>query len=141
MSGFEVVGVVLGAIPLVISGLEHYAHGAATLKAMHDYEDVIDTLSTSLTTSFTIYRSSCEELLGPLMLADNVLTDLLESRGNNWSDKAICEALIERLGDMYYPYKRAVTLLHKRINKLKEKLDLNDNMKVSVLQRVEQIQH
>jgi hypothetical protein len=27
MSGLEVAGVVLGAIPLVISALEHYGHG------------------------------------------------------------------------------------------------------------------
>ena len=32
ISGFEVVGVVLGAIPLVVSGLEHYADGVATIK-------------------------------------------------------------------------------------------------------------
>lgn len=27
MSGFEVVGVIVGAIPLIVSGLEHYANG------------------------------------------------------------------------------------------------------------------
>lgn len=27
MSGFEVVGVVLGSIPLLISALEHYSNG------------------------------------------------------------------------------------------------------------------
>ena len=30
MSGFEVVGVLLGAIPLVISALEHYSEGVST---------------------------------------------------------------------------------------------------------------
>lgn len=29
MSGFEIVGVVLGVVPLLISGLEHYKDGRA----------------------------------------------------------------------------------------------------------------
>jgi hypothetical protein len=29
MSGFEVAGIVLGAIPLVISALEHYGEGVS----------------------------------------------------------------------------------------------------------------
>ena len=31
MSGFEVAGIVLGSIPLVISALEHYAEGVRNL--------------------------------------------------------------------------------------------------------------
>lgn len=27
MSGFEIVGVIVGAIPLIVSGLEHYSAG------------------------------------------------------------------------------------------------------------------
>jgi hypothetical protein len=30
MSGFEIAGVVLGSIPLIISALEHYAEGVST---------------------------------------------------------------------------------------------------------------
>lgn len=29
MSGFEVAGVLIGAIPLIISGLEHYSQGVS----------------------------------------------------------------------------------------------------------------
>jgi hypothetical protein len=32
MSGLEVVGVVLGSIPLIISALEHYADGVRNIK-------------------------------------------------------------------------------------------------------------
>lgn len=39
MSGLEVAGVVLGAIPLVISGLEHYGQGvSAAINLQQDYQ-------------------------------------------------------------------------------------------------------
>jgi hypothetical protein len=40
MSGFEVVGVVLGAIPLVISALEHYSEGVRS--TLLSYEEIAD---------------------------------------------------------------------------------------------------
>ncbi|KAI0115596.1 hypothetical protein GGR51DRAFT_503510 [Nemania sp. FL0031] len=44
MSGFEIVGVVFGAIPLVISALEHYKTGQSTLAALIKYQGELDKL-------------------------------------------------------------------------------------------------
>ena len=35
MAGFEIAGIVLGSIPLVISALEHYADGVSNRRDMY----------------------------------------------------------------------------------------------------------
>lgn len=44
MSGFEVCGVVLGVIPLVISALEHYKAGKGVAAALVKWRGLLDTL-------------------------------------------------------------------------------------------------
>ncbi|KAK7921557.1 hypothetical protein PG985_009579 [Apiospora marii] len=44
MSGFEVAGIVLGAIPLLISALEHYKSGKSTLGTLVKWRGQLDTL-------------------------------------------------------------------------------------------------
>lgn len=44
MSGLEVAGVVLGAIPLVISALEHYKAGRGTAATFFKWRDQLDIL-------------------------------------------------------------------------------------------------
>ncbi|KAI1409484.1 hypothetical protein F5Y13DRAFT_181986 [Hypoxylon sp. FL1857] len=44
MSGFEVAGVILGAIPLVISALEHYKTGKGVLVSFVKWDGQLDTL-------------------------------------------------------------------------------------------------
>lgn len=132
MSGFEVVGVVLGALPLLVSGLEHYAEGVATLKSMRDYQAVLETLIVSFTTSLAIYRSSCEELLSPLMLQEEVFYKLLDNPQQGWDDPDLGVQLAKRLGSSYAPYKSAVKLLKKRIDLLARKLYLDEKYKVII---------
>ncbi|KAF7507655.1 hypothetical protein GJ744_010208 [Endocarpon pusillum] len=129
MSGFEIAGVVLGSIPLLISGLHHYSKGLSTVENMRDYETVIENLVTSLSMSLIIFRTSCEQLLAPLMLPDEQFRELLANpQTDAWKDNELCEKLNERLGRAaYLSYKKAVKLLYKRIHLLKKKLDLNDN--------------
>lgn len=63
MSGVEVVGVVLGAVPLLISGLEHYGDGIRTIKNMWDYEAVVEHLVIEFRLAHGIFWHSCQELL------------------------------------------------------------------------------
>ncbi|KAF2490602.1 hypothetical protein BU16DRAFT_518033 [Lophium mytilinum] len=130
MSGFEIAGAVLGSIPLIISALEHYADGVATIKSMKKYEGVFDDLHVSLITSLSIYRNSCEELLGPLALPDSQLYELLEKiDGSAWEDVGLSERLRERLGSNYLPFRTSVKQLNKRVVLFGQKLRLKQNFK------------
>ncbi|KAL9045456.1 MAG: hypothetical protein Q9214_001498 [Letrouitia sp. 1 TL-2023] len=124
MSGFEVVGVVLGAIPLLISGLEHYAEGIRTIKTMWNYEAVVDHLVVEFRLSQSIFRHSCEDLLMPI-LPDAEAAKLLEGALPNWSDPGLDKQLRGRLGPDYGVYTRYVRALKRRIELFSRKLGLD----------------
>ncbi|KAF5228882.1 hypothetical protein FAUST_10784 [Fusarium austroamericanum] len=130
MSGFEVVGVVLGSIPLLISGLEHYRNGIETIGNMVQYVEVVENILTSISTTLSIYRQSCEILLQGLILPENILDELLNSSGSTaWADKQLVEQLKKQFGPHreYKVYRAAVVRLNKRIEKLRSKLDLDED--------------
>jgi hypothetical protein len=77
MSGIEVAGIVLGVIPLVVSGLEHYADGVSTIKVIFNYESEFRSLSRRLRVESNIFQNTVEILLRDCV-NDEKLTELLE---------------------------------------------------------------
>lgn len=132
MSGFEIAGVVLGAIPLLIEGLKAYGNGVKAIQNALHHEIVVQDLLTSLDTGLTIYRSSCEELLNSLILADNEMYELLsDPYGDKWKDEGLCESIRDRLGETAFnSYTAAVAKLEKRVDLFRKKLYLDDDYKV-----------
>lgn len=63
MSGFEVAGVVLGAIPLVISALEHYKAGKGVAASFVKWRGQLDTLIFRLKLQRTFFYLQILELL------------------------------------------------------------------------------
>ncbi|KAJ4176730.1 hypothetical protein NW759_017507, partial [Fusarium solani] len=63
MSGFEIAGIVLGSIPLVISTLENYSAGLSTLQAMRKYRRELQSLIRDLETERIKLQNVCEKLL------------------------------------------------------------------------------
>jgi hypothetical protein len=109
MSGLEVVGVVLGALPLIISGFEHGQSlfkkwnrlanfNSENLKVWNDVKD-----------EELMYRLQLQTLLTPLvrdgdMTKDRLETLLLNPRCDAWKDADIDTALRRRLGEAYDRY-------------------------------------
>ncbi|KAF4467135.1 hypothetical protein FALBO_5994 [Fusarium albosuccineum] len=63
MSGFEIAGVVLGAIPLVISALEHYKNGNGVACTFVKWRGLLDTLIFRLKLQQTFFYLQILELL------------------------------------------------------------------------------
>lgn len=63
MSGFEIAGVILGAIPLVISALEHYQSGKSAASAFLQWQGQLDTLIFRLKLQHTFFYLNTLELL------------------------------------------------------------------------------
>ncbi|KAK0623846.1 hypothetical protein B0T14DRAFT_517130 [Immersiella caudata] len=63
MSGFEVAGVILGAIPLVIAALEHYKSGKSVASALVQWRGHLDTLIHRLRQQDTLFLLSLREHL------------------------------------------------------------------------------
>ncbi|KAH6684940.1 hypothetical protein F5X68DRAFT_262808 [Plectosphaerella plurivora] len=63
MSGFEVAGVILGAIPLIISALEHYKDGKGAAATFVKWRGLLDTLIFRLKLQRTFFYLQILELL------------------------------------------------------------------------------
>ncbi|CAN9167645.1 unnamed protein product [Alternaria alternata] len=93
---------------------------------MQKYEEVFGYLHASFVTIACIYRNACEELLSPLALSDDQLFQLLENRESSaWESPELSDALRNRLGSNYLPFKSSVKQLNKKINLFGRKLQLD----------------
>jgi len=63
MSGFEIAGVILGTLPLVISALEHYKSGKSVASAFVQWRGHLDTLIHRLKQQDTLFFLNLCELL------------------------------------------------------------------------------
>lgn len=63
MSGFEIAGVVLAVLPLVISALEHYKSGAGAASSFVKWRGHLDTLLFRLKTQRTLFYLNAMILL------------------------------------------------------------------------------
>ncbi|KAL7935836.1 hypothetical protein V8C35DRAFT_298350 [Trichoderma chlorosporum] len=130
MSGFDIVGIVLGAIPLVISALEHYKDGISIIRRMKKYEHVYTHLHLSFSLSLALYRESCTCLLQQLELGHQQEKDLVYTpKREQWAAPQLQTALEKRLGENHELYLSAVRSLNRRILSFSKKLRLRDDFK------------
>ena len=63
MSGVEVASLVLGALPLLLAGLQFYAEGIAVTKRYWKYREEVNSLLDDLKAENAVYKNSIETLL------------------------------------------------------------------------------
>jgi hypothetical protein len=133
MSGAEVAGFVLAAIPLLISGLEHYAEGVTTIRRYLKYKNELRSLLRNLNTEYDIFRNTCEELLEGIVPARKMAL-LLENPGSDlWKDQVIEQKLKNRLQSSYSGYLETVDDMEDAVNEFKRRLKLGSDGKVHIL--------
>lgn len=132
MSGIEVAGLILGAIPLVISGLEHYAEGVSTIKIMFNAPSEFKSLSRRLRVEQKIFKNAIELLLHDCIDDDQMLADLMSDTADSklWSDPEVGKALRQKLQTSYSVYLDTMTSLETTLLEFRERLKLNDDGKV-----------
>ncbi|KAM0715319.1 hypothetical protein Q7P37_008817 [Cladosporium fusiforme] len=109
MSGLEIAGIVLGALPLIIYGLEHLKDGATRLNRLVNFNEEYHKIWGEVEDEELMYRLQLKILLKPLVndgvIADNELEELmLDSNSDLWRDADVDKALKARLGDSYERY-------------------------------------
>ena len=93
VSGFEIVGVILGLVPLVTGSIEH-------CRSRNDMRDLRQ-LERGFKTQRHIFENTIEELLSPL-LSDVQLARLLEDPSDKlWQDMNLSAKLEAHLGEDY----------------------------------------
>lgn len=113
MSGFEIVGVILGAIPLLISAIEKYKATSQRLKYFKYKEPYIAQLIQSLEDQKFFLESDLYIPLNSTNLEEDQINNVIrQANPDLFRDIEISQALREYLGDGYAPYQRAVTRCH-----------------------------
>lgn len=105
MSGFEIAGVLLGSIPLVISALEHYKNGIDIISDFRNYRSILKSLKTKLSIQEELYRGTLQRLLLP-ELSPYEIQSLFPEGGvqacpSLWGTKEIEDKLHRSLGAKY----------------------------------------
>lgn len=107
MSGFEIVGVVLGTIPLIISALEHYNESAVVISRMLKPDRPRRELIRFLGAEKTHLEIICETILIGLVPISQIEKMIQHPGGKLWQDKKLQIKLHRRLGtavDLFNSY-------------------------------------
>lgn len=100
MSGVEIVGVVLGAIPLLISTLEHYRHGASAIRVWRRYDREIKSLVTDLENERIRLQDVSEKLLTGIIPDSKVDYMINDPFGPSWREDAVRKMIEARLWNL-----------------------------------------
>ena len=109
MSGLEVVGVVLGALPLITSAFEYAQSVAKKWNMLSNFNSEHLKVWNDVKDEELMYRLQLQTLLAPLVRDDDTTKDqletlLLSSQCNAWRDTDLEAALRRRLGVAYERY-------------------------------------
>ncbi|EWZ85511.1 hypothetical protein FOWG_10623 [Fusarium oxysporum f. sp. lycopersici MN25] len=120
MSGFEIVGLVIGVIPFVVKGLKFYENDAQVL--LH-HKVVMNDLIVSLHTEHSRFRHSCSVLLRGLV-DDKELEDFLDRTTKEEWEKELKQGLEKglrkKLGPRYYAYTETMRQIQEKLEKLEK---------------------
>ncbi|OAP56785.1 hypothetical protein AYL99_08897 [Fonsecaea erecta] len=104
MAGVEAAGLVLGAIPLIISALEHYHDVAAPTIAFVHWRRYLRKLVLKLYIIRVSYDQAVRLLLAPIADLADQITMMEDPRSQLWREGPLAESLRDKLGPVYDPF-------------------------------------
>jgi hypothetical protein len=104
VTGVETAGLVLGAIPLLISALENLENMAAPTKAFFSWKRHLRKLIRELYTTHTSYDQAVRLLLKPFADLADQTTMMDDPRSELWKEGDIADCLRDHLGSAYRPF-------------------------------------
>ncbi|KAM0549446.1 hypothetical protein ACHAPJ_009432 [Fusarium lateritium] len=127
MSGFEVAGIVLGSIPIVVSALEFYMKGLGTLQNFRSYKRIIKSLILVLKTEHVNLQNICEKLLVGIAPQTRIEEMIRDPFGDLWKETEIFNKLRLRLWSSLQVFDERVQDMREAIEEMMEKLDCGPN--------------
>lgn len=131
MSGFEVLGVILGVLPLVISALEHYEESVGVIHRYYYYKKEIRRLVLIIRTEQVELKNTCEQLLTDIVPVHQMEELLKDPRSTSWESPEVTRRLKARLRDSYEVYMERLKEMNAALKELRSRLDLDDSWQVS----------
>jgi hypothetical protein len=98
MSGLEVVGVVLGALPIMLKTVEGYKQGASRFKRWQNFQGDIRALVHEIEIQKEMFEGVCLRILDYTDLSDEERASLMTGQDKSeWGRPEIKQSLIDRL--------------------------------------------
>lgn len=119
----EAAGLVLGALPLLISALEHHDEVVNPLRAFKNCRTELYDLVTKLHQLHISFEQSLHILLGPITTESELAEMKNDTQSQLWQAPTIDEELRRLLGRAYVPYVQTVKDAQQLINNIVSKLD------------------
>jgi len=128
MSGIEIAGLVLGALPLVISGLQWYQdEGLSTARDWWRFRKNFNSFLVDVAIQQKTFTFHIESLLAQIVVSEDQLQALLSDPGNaEWEDPGLAKRLRERFPDTYILITNALQNLCTSVNALCHEIGLGD---------------
>jgi hypothetical protein len=104
VTGVEAAGLVLGAIPLIISALENYENLSAPTNAFIHWKRHLGRLIRELYSIHTSYEQAVRLLLKPFADLADQTTMMEDPQSKLWREGDVANGLRERLGPVYGPF-------------------------------------
>ncbi|KAL9484102.1 hypothetical protein ACSS6W_002891 [Trichoderma asperelloides] len=131
MSGFEIAGAVLGAIPLVISALEHYKNGVRTIQRWRKYDKELQYLIRNIETERVKLQNVCEKLLDGLVPPSQIDAMVENPSGDLWTNEEVQKKIQARLWRSWSVFEETLRDIQVAINDITERVGNGDDVRWS----------
>ncbi|KAF5237771.1 hypothetical protein FANTH_10646 [Fusarium anthophilum] len=129
MSGFEVAGIVLGSIPIVVSALQCYMNGLGTLQNFRSYKRILKSLILNLKNEHMNFQNICETLLTGIAPQTRIEEMIRDPFGDLWREEEIFKKLRLRLWSSLQVFDDRVQDMREAIEEMMEKLNVGTDGK------------
>jgi hypothetical protein len=134
ITGVETAGLVLAAFPLVLSVLQRYREGLEPLGDWWRYRRNVLKFTRTVGTQQIIFLENVEMLLGPIVVSNSEMNQLLNNPGGvGWSKPELAKRLEGRLPNSYNAYMNIINDMKCALEKLKTELGIIDAIKVDII--------
>ncbi|KAK1750544.1 hypothetical protein QBC47DRAFT_118880 [Echria macrotheca] len=125
MSGFEIAGVVLGALPLVISAIEHYESSLDRVTVFFKWQDELDKTLRELWIQHSSYEMTLRNILSGIVCDEYLETMMARYDSPLWKDAEVHDELRRKLGAAYNVYDYTIREMAGYMTTLASHLDID----------------
>lgn len=131
MSGFEVVGVLLGVFPLIISSLEHYGEGLRAIERWRQFDRELRSLLRVLGNEQDIFLNTLEELLSGVIGPEEV--QKVMTHPQRLCDPILRAKVQRRLQRSQHSYLETVRSMAEALEEVRQRLGMGSDGQVRTL--------
>jgi hypothetical protein len=124
MSGIEVVGIVLGALPIMVNGIEKYSEGLSAARRLLNPRRELRNLHRAIRTELQVFRNTALLLLHRIATESEVESLIREPTSNLWKAPAFERDMRTLLGSSYSVWCEVMSDISNAIREISRDLGL-----------------